>query len=97
MQYSLFLIQTDFKITMGCTIQKQKNKKPTLGLSNQETEIHCKEQLQTPDTLDMQSPRQQNIIVLKKLLASSSLSVDQIIKPPLKKSSHSNLSRSRRQ
>ncbi|CAD8139030.1 unnamed protein product [Paramecium pentaurelia] len=96
MQNSLFLIQTVFKITMGCNIQKQKNKQPTLGLSIQHKEIHSKEQLQTPDTQDVQSPRQQNIIVLKKLLASSSLNVDQIIKPVLKKYSHSFLSRSKR-
>ncbi|CAD8077033.1 unnamed protein product [Paramecium sonneborni] len=96
MQYSLFLIQTDFKATMGCTVQKQKNKMPTLGLSIQETEIRCKEQPLTPETVEMSSPRQQNIIIIKKLIASSSLSVDQMIKPSLKKSSLSTLSRSRR-
>ncbi|CAK94801.1 unnamed protein product (macronuclear) [Paramecium tetraurelia] len=97
MQNSLFLIQTVIKTTMGCNLQKQKNKQPTLGLSIQQTELHCNEQIQTPDTMDMSSLKQHNIIVLKKLLASSSLNVDQIVKPPLKKYSHSTLSRSRRQ
>ncbi|CAD8054778.1 unnamed protein product [Paramecium sonneborni] len=81
---------------MGCTMQKQKNKMQTLVLQIQETEIRSKESPQTPETVDMSGPRQQNIIVLKKLLASSRLSVDQIINPTLKKSSHSTLNRKRR-